>query len=228
MHQWETLRSSTNFTPFYVYVYVYTFRINDLHDLGLNEPSCTLCTQLKPTHDDSSLSRPPPRPRGLQRHCLPHLRPRPLRRPGQHLQRRRLRRPRRLPVVRPALLDKVRVLDALPRATIPPSLLWPIAKLLDHGWRAGRGEGGTYKKLKAELKRFLQIHRTGEEPLCAEEITILSHSGVRELGNKGTESIVTPMKVHLSFFSFPFFSFRFMFPHTVSSYFIHFRVKCHN
>ncbi|KAJ7751809.1 hypothetical protein DFH07DRAFT_826178 [Mycena maculata] len=138
--------------------------------------------------DDSSLSRPAPRPRGLQRHLLPHLRPRPLRGPGQHRKRRRLRRPRRLALVRPAadeererdgpsaaLLDKVRVLDALPRV----GALWTL-------------------DLKGnDLTRFFHFHRRGEDPLCAEEITILSRSGVRELGKKGTELIVTPMKVHL-------------------------------
>ncbi|KAJ7735535.1 hypothetical protein DFH07DRAFT_928016 [Mycena maculata] len=66
---------------------------------------------------------------------------------------------------------------------------WPIAKLLD-AVLGGEKEGGTYKK--AELKSFLQFHRTGEEPLREEEISILS--GVLELGNKSAESIMTPMR----------------------------------
>lgn len=49
----------------------------------------------------------------------------------------------------------------------------------------------TYKK--AELKSFLQFHRTGEEPLRDDEISILS--GVLELNTKKVESIMTPMKV---------------------------------
>jgi metal transporter CNNM len=49
----------------------------------------------------------------------------------------------------------------------------------------------TYKK--AELKSFLQFHRTGEEPLRDDEISILN--GVLELNTKKVESIMTPMKV---------------------------------
>ncbi|KAF9026831.1 DUF21-domain-containing protein [Hymenopellis radicata] len=47
---------------------------------------------------------------------------------------------------------------------------WPIAKLLD--WILGANETHTYKK--AELKSFLQFHRTGEEPLRDDEINILN------------------------------------------------------
>ncbi|KAJ7063069.1 hypothetical protein C8F01DRAFT_1055206 [Mycena amicta] len=65
---------------------------------------------------------------------------------------------------------------------------YPIARLLD--WVLGEGESHTYKK--AELKSFLQFHRTGEEPLRDEEISILN--GVLELGGKRVEEIMTPMK----------------------------------
>ncbi|PPQ76770.1 hypothetical protein CVT24_010757 [Panaeolus cyanescens] len=65
---------------------------------------------------------------------------------------------------------------------------WPIAKLLD--WILGENEQHTYKK--AELKSFLQFHRTGDEPLRDDEITILN--GVLELNTKGVESIMTPLK----------------------------------
>ncbi|KAL0950526.1 hypothetical protein HGRIS_007334 [Hohenbuehelia grisea] len=65
---------------------------------------------------------------------------------------------------------------------------WPIAKLLD--WVLGANETHTYKK--AELKSFLQFHRTGEEPLRDDEINILN--GVLELSNKKLEQIMTPMK----------------------------------
>ncbi|ESK91617.1 hypothetical protein Moror_2535 [Moniliophthora roreri MCA 2997] len=65
---------------------------------------------------------------------------------------------------------------------------WPIAKLLD--WVLGANEAHTYKK--AELKSFLQFHRTGEEPLRDDEISILN--GVLELNNKNIEQIMTPMK----------------------------------
>ncbi|KAF8629020.1 hypothetical protein AX17_005876 [Amanita inopinata Kibby_2008] len=67
-------------------------------------------------------------------------------------------------------------------------IAWPIAKLLDYV--LGANEQHTYKK--AELKSFLQFHRTGEEPLRDEEITILN--GVLELNNKKVEAIMTPMK----------------------------------
>ncbi|KAJ7819567.1 hypothetical protein B0H14DRAFT_2836230 [Mycena olivaceomarginata] len=56
---------------------------------------------------------------------------------------------------------------------------WPIAKLLDARYR------------KAELKSFLQFHRTGEEPLRDDEISILN--GVLELNTKHVEEIMTPM-----------------------------------
>ena len=68
-------------------------------------------------------------------------------------------------------------------------IAWPIAKLLDYV--LGTDESHTYKK--AELKSFLQFHRTGQEPLRDEEISILN--GVLELNTKGVESIMTPMKV---------------------------------
>jgi len=67
-------------------------------------------------------------------------------------------------------------------------IAWPIAKLLD--FVLGANETHTYKK--AELKSFLQFHRQGEEPLRDDEISILS--GVLELGNKRSESIMTPLK----------------------------------
>lgn len=66
-------------------------------------------------------------------------------------------------------------------------IAWPTAKLLD--WALGKDEGHTYKK--AELKSFLQFHRTGEEPLRDDEINILN--GVLELNNKKAEEIMTPM-----------------------------------
>lgn len=65
---------------------------------------------------------------------------------------------------------------------------WPIAKLLDN--ILGKNDVHTYKK--AELKSFLQFHRTGEEPLRDDEISILN--GVLELNSKKVESIMTPMK----------------------------------
>ncbi|KAJ8093174.1 hypothetical protein PM082_020659 [Marasmius tenuissimus] len=67
-------------------------------------------------------------------------------------------------------------------------IAWPIAKLLD--WALGANEAHTYKK--AELKSFLQFHRTGEEPLRDDEISILN--GVLELNNKRVEQIMTQMK----------------------------------
>ncbi|KAJ2934995.1 hypothetical protein H1R20_g2114, partial [Candolleomyces eurysporus] len=67
-------------------------------------------------------------------------------------------------------------------------IAWPIAKLLDY--LLGKDEGHTYKK--AELKSFLQFHRTGEEPLRDDEITILN--GVLELNNKDVREVMTPMK----------------------------------
>ena len=68
-------------------------------------------------------------------------------------------------------------------------IAWPIAKLLD--WVLGANEAHTYKK--AELKSFLQFHRTGEEPLRDDEINILN--GVLELNNKKVADIMTPLKV---------------------------------
>ena len=68
-------------------------------------------------------------------------------------------------------------------------IAWPIAKLLDHV--LGKSDVHTYKK--AELKSFLQFHRTGEEPLRDDEISILN--GVLELNTKKVERIMTPMKV---------------------------------
>ncbi|PPQ83850.1 hypothetical protein CVT25_000909 [Psilocybe cyanescens] len=67
-------------------------------------------------------------------------------------------------------------------------IAWPIAKLLDYV--LGVGEHHTYKK--AELKSFLQFHRTGEEPLRDDEIAILN--GVLELNTKNVETIMTPLK----------------------------------
>ncbi|KAG6865600.1 hypothetical protein C0991_001024 [Blastosporella zonata] len=71
-------------------------------------------------------------------------------------------------------------------------IAYPIAKLLD--WVLGGKEHHTYKK--AELKSFLQFHRTGEEPLRDDEIAILN--GVLELNTKNVESIMTPMKEMIS------------------------------
>ncbi|KAJ7264478.1 hypothetical protein B0H12DRAFT_1101873 [Mycena haematopus] len=65
---------------------------------------------------------------------------------------------------------------------------YPIARLLDAV--LGANETHTYKK--AELKSFLQFHRTGEEPLRDDEISILN--GVLELNTKHVEEIMTPMK----------------------------------
>jgi len=45
-------------------------------------------------------------------------------------------------------------------------------------------------------KSFLQFHRTGEEPLRDDEISILN--GVLELNTKKVEEIMTPMKVGLT------------------------------
>ncbi|KAG6333307.1 hypothetical protein ID866_5784 [Astraeus odoratus] len=66
-------------------------------------------------------------------------------------------------------------------------IAYPIAKILDNV--LGANETHTYKK--AELKSFLQFHRTGEEPLRDDEISILS--GVLELNNKNIEGIMTPI-----------------------------------
>ncbi|KAH7906898.1 hypothetical protein BJ138DRAFT_566920 [Hygrophoropsis aurantiaca] len=67
-------------------------------------------------------------------------------------------------------------------------IAYPIAKLLDRV--LGANEAHTYKK--AELKSFLQFHRTGEEPLRDDEISILN--GVLELNTKNVETIMTPMR----------------------------------
>ncbi|KAF8179690.1 hypothetical protein K438DRAFT_1210126 [Mycena galopus ATCC 62051] len=65
---------------------------------------------------------------------------------------------------------------------------YPIARLLDAV--LGENETQTYKK--AELKSFLQFHRSGQEPLRDDEISILN--GVLELNTKHVEAIMTPMK----------------------------------
>ena len=75
----------------------------------------------------------------------------------------------------------------LPRSLAP--IAWPIAKLLDYV--LGVHSAHTYKK--AELKSFLQFHRTGEEPLRDDEISILN--GVLELNTKNVEQIMTPIEV---------------------------------
>lgn len=67
-------------------------------------------------------------------------------------------------------------------------IAWPVAKLLD--WVLGTNEQHTYKK--AQLKSFLQFHRTGDEPLRDDEITILN--GVLELNTKKVEAIMTPLR----------------------------------
>ncbi|KAG1731330.1 uncharacterized protein EDB91DRAFT_1238957 [Suillus paluster] len=66
-------------------------------------------------------------------------------------------------------------------------IAYPIAKLLDHV--LGAHDAHTYKK--AELKSFLQFHRTGQEPLRDDEIGILN--GVLELSSKNVETIMTPI-----------------------------------
>ena len=76
-------------------------------------------------------------------------------------------------------------------------IAWPISKLLD---RILSTEHHTYKK--AELKSFLQFHRTGDEPLRNHEITILN--GVLELNTKKVETIMTPLQVCLSINCFLF------------------------
>ena len=75
-------------------------------------------------------------------------------------------------------------------------IAYPIAKILDYVLGAGRHQ--TYKK--AELKSFLQFHRTGEEPLRDEELVILN--GVLELNTKEVERIMTPLRVSFLFFCF--------------------------
>lgn len=71
----------------------------------------------------------------------------------------------------------------------PVPIAWPIAKLLD--WALGAHDEHTYKK--AELKSFLQFHRSGEEPLRDDEISILN--GVLSLNEKSAAEIMTPWKV---------------------------------
>jgi metal transporter CNNM len=68
-------------------------------------------------------------------------------------------------------------------------IAYPIAKLLDYF--LGVNETHTYKK--AELKSFLQLHRTGEEPLREDELGILN--GVLELNTKQVEQLMTPIRV---------------------------------
>ncbi|KAG2126167.1 hypothetical protein BD769DRAFT_1628504 [Suillus cothurnatus] len=65
---------------------------------------------------------------------------------------------------------------------------YPIAKILDRV--LGVHDAHTYRK--AELKSFLQFHRTGEEPLHDDEIAILN--GVLELSSKNVETIMTPIR----------------------------------
>jgi metal transporter CNNM len=67
-------------------------------------------------------------------------------------------------------------------------IAYPIGKLLDYA--LGAHETHTYKK--HQLKSFLQFHRTGEEPLREDEISILN--GVLELSTKNVESIMTTME----------------------------------
>jgi CBS domain containing-hemolysin-like protein len=76
-------------------------------------------------------------------------------------------------------------------------IAYPIAKILDCVLGAGRHQ--TYKK--AELKSFLQFHRTGEEPLRDEELVILN--GVLELNTKEVERIMTPLRVGYCFVGSP-------------------------
>lgn len=64
-------------------------------------------------------------------------------------------------------------------------IAYPVAKILDRA--LGVHDTHTYKK--AELKSFLQFHRTGKEPLRDDEIGILN--GVLELSSKNVEMIMT-------------------------------------
>ncbi|KAJ3751376.1 hypothetical protein DFH05DRAFT_1519565 [Lentinula detonsa] len=70
----------------------------------------------------------------------------------------------------------------------PAPVAYPIAKILDYA--LGTNEAHMYKK--SQLKSFLQLHRTGAEPLQEEEVGILN--SVLELGAKHVETIMTPMK----------------------------------
>ncbi|KAF8959832.1 hypothetical protein BDZ97DRAFT_1922625 [Flammula alnicola] len=65
---------------------------------------------------------------------------------------------------------------------------YPIAKLLDYV--LGADTHHMYKK--AELKSFLQFHRSAEEPLRDDELAILN--GVLELNTKDVEMIMTPLR----------------------------------
>ena len=56
------------------------------------------------------------------------------------------------------------------------------------------GAEGHHLYKKAELKSFLEFHRSAEEPLRDEEISILN--GVLELNNKHVEAIMTPLRVY--------------------------------
>ncbi|KAK7047171.1 hypothetical protein VNI00_006837 [Paramarasmius palmivorus] len=78
----------------------------------------------------------------------------------------------------------------LPAQSFPfaAPIAWPIARLLDY--ILGVHETHTYRK--AELKSLLQIHRTGEEPLMEEEVSILN--SVLELSAKNVKSLMTPLK----------------------------------
>ncbi|KZT61866.1 DUF21-domain-containing protein [Calocera cornea HHB12733] len=66
-------------------------------------------------------------------------------------------------------------------------IAWPTAKLLDYV--LGADEEHTYKK--AELKSFLQLHKSGAEPLRDDEINILN--GVLSLNEKVVSDIMTPI-----------------------------------
>ncbi|KAJ7199433.1 hypothetical protein GGX14DRAFT_525155 [Mycena pura] len=67
-------------------------------------------------------------------------------------------------------------------------IAYPIARLLDYLL----GADGPHMYRKAQLKSFLELHRTGAEPLRDEELSILQ--GVLELGTKSVEQLMTPMK----------------------------------
>ncbi len=80
----------------------------------------------------------------------------------------------------------VEVDSIAPNPQIAAPIAYPIAKLLD--WLLGANEEHTYKK--AELKSFLQFHRSGEEPLQDDEISILN--GVLSLNEQSAAQIMTP------------------------------------
>ena len=94
------------------------------------------------------------------------------------------------------LLHNIYIQLELPTPHSAP-IAYPIAKILDYVLGADRQL--TYKK--AELKSFLQFHRTGAEPLRDEELTILN--GVLELNTKEVERIMTPLRVGIVLYSFP-------------------------